>query len=377
MVVGDKLIAISLGDTMRILHIANIKENKANGVCVAVPQHVISQANFADVAFININNVAIPELKEYQIFVDNNTKIEKKLDKFGLPDIVVFHEVNYIDYIYIYKQFLKRNIPYVILPHGSLTQGALRKKWLKKKVAYTLLFNKFIRNALAIQCLSQSEADRIKIKTPQKFIGTNGIYDIPNKKQNHSEKCTKLLYIGRLDIIIKGLDRLFDAIYINKEYFELNNITLDIYGPNKIDQKVNLQEFVNKKSLTDIVILHEPVYGEEKYEILRNHDLFVQVSRTEGMPVGILEAMNIGLPCFITQGTSMLDMLIKYDAGYCAGETSEDMATNLIKAIECNQKKAKGCNAIRLVSENYLWNNVSCNNIKKYKQLVEQNESNI
>lgn len=361
---------------MKILHIANIKENKANGVCVAVPQHVIFQAKFADVAFINLNNVAIAELKDYQIFFDKDTIIEDILKEFALPDIVVFHEVNYVGYTQLYKQFKKQYIPYIILPHGELTQGALRKKWLKKKVAYTLLFNKFIRNAIAIQCLSENEANRIKIKTPIKFVGTNGVYDIPEKKRFFSDKCTKLLYIGRLDIIIKGIDRLFDAICINKKYFEQNKITLDIYGPKKTDQKLDVQDLINKKSLTNIVFLHAPIYGEDKYEIIRNHDLFLQTSRTEGMPMGILEAMNIGLPCFITKGTSFADILVEYDAGYYAGETVEEIAQNLIKAIECDQKEIKSSNAIKLVSTKYLWSNVAENTIKKYEQLIGKDESN-
>lgn len=361
---------------MKVLHIANIEENKANGVCVVVPQHVIAQAKFADVAFININNKAINELKNLQIFVDTNSIVEEALNKFGSPDIVIFHESNQIGYIKIYKQFFKNNIPYIILPHGELTQGALRKKWLKKKVAFALIFNKFVRKALAIQCLSQSEASRIKIKTPIKFIGTNGIYDIPEKKQFFSTKCTKLLYIGRLDIKIKGLDRIFDAIYINKDYFEKNNIVFDIYGPKKLDQKADLQEFINKKTLTNIVFLHEPVYGEEKYEIIRNHDLFIQASRTEGMPMGILEAMCIGLPCFITRGTSLADLLVEYDAGYYAGETVEEIAKNLIKAIECDKKEIKSNNAIMLISSQYIWDQVAENTVRTYEQLLGNNESN-
>lgn len=360
---------------MKILHIANITDNRASGVCVVVPQHIIAQAKFADIAFVNINNKAIPELENFQILVNNNIVDDVK-KSFGLPELVIIHEVNYIDYVHIYKQFKKQNIPYIILPHGELTQDALHKKWLKKKVAYALLFNKFIRSAIAIQCLSQNEADRIKIKTPTKFIATNGVCDIPEKKRIFSIKCTKLLYIGRLDIIIKGIDRLFDAICINKKYFEQNEITLDIYGPKKSDQKFDVQKLINKKNLANIVFLHEPIYGETKYEIIRNHDLFLQTSRTEGMPMGILEAMNIGLPCFITKGTSFADLLVEFDAGYYAGETVEEIAQNLIKTIECDEKEAKSLNAMKLVSTQYLWSNVAEKTIKKYKQLIGNNESN-
>lgn len=358
---------------MKVLHIANIKENKANGVCVAVPQHVISQANFADVAFININNIAIPELKEYQIFVDDNTKIDNILNKFGKPDIVIFHEVNYIDYIYIYKQFLRCNIPYIILPHGSLTQGALHKKWLKKKVAYTLLFNKFIRSAIAIQCLSQSEADTIKIKTPQKFIGTNGIQIANKLKEKFNTRCVKLFYIGRLDYYHKGLDIMINALTCIKQEICDNNVTLSIFGPDVPNYRKKLQDIIDSNNMNNYIKICSPVFGDEKLNVIENYDLFIQTSRFEGLPMGVLEVMGHGVPCIVSRGTNIGEAVLENNCGYYAGETVEEVVEAIKVAIaDKSNWKSIGKKAYDFVNVNYNWDRVAANTIDEYRKLKSE-----
>ena len=83
---------------MVILHIANIGDNLANGVHVAVPRHVQAQANLAQVLLVNIRNINVAgdmqcEYKGAESFPDYLP------EPFNKPDIAIFHEVNYIEYI--------------------------------------------------------------------------------------------------------------------------------------------------------------------------------------------------------------------------------------------------------------------------------------
>ena len=61
------------------------------------------------------------------------------------------------EYLWIWPQLKKSRIPFIIIPHGELADGAQSKKHLKKMIGNYLFFNRFINNAEAIQCLSQNE----------------------------------------------------------------------------------------------------------------------------------------------------------------------------------------------------------------------------
>ena len=101
---------------MRILHIAHITSDLCNGVCVVVPKHIMSQKKFADVLFLNVSKEDIQGI-DCQVNVGSTQNISKISRQKGYIDLVVFHEAYRKEYLTIYKELVKCNIPYVIIPH--------------------------------------------------------------------------------------------------------------------------------------------------------------------------------------------------------------------------------------------------------------------
>ena len=124
---------------MNILHIAKIEKSKYKGVCVAVPSHVISQQKCENVAFMNINDEKIPDIKN-QILYTKPFRIDNVIEAWCKPDLVVFHEIYRIEFIQIKNELKKAGIPYIIVPHGSLTENAQKKSKIKKKIANFFFF---------------------------------------------------------------------------------------------------------------------------------------------------------------------------------------------------------------------------------------------
>lgn len=347
---------------MKIVHVASIGNNLTQGIAVVVPQHVKAQAQLAQVCLVNIRNIDV--MKDGMQYGYRGVKNfpDYLLAPFDKPDIVVFHGVNIPEYIKIYKELLKKDIPYVIVPHGENTDSALRKKWLKKKIAYLLLFNRFIRKAAGLQCLSQGEYDETHT-SDKKFIVPNGM-DLHEQKPLHLGRgIVKLLYIGRLEWQIKGLDMMIEAVAQNRG----GRIELAIYGPGDGGRKEEVAKLIRKYKAEDVVLLHDAVFGEDKARAYVDCDLFIQTSRTEGMPMGVLEALSYGIPVIVTKGTRLKELVEQYDAGYTA-ENNAGSITNAIKEALSTKElwELKGYNGLKLISENYLWENVAKRAVGEY-----------
>lgn len=355
---------------MIILHIGNITLDKCSGVNVIVPQHIIYQQNLCDVAFLNINNQKVYGIKK-QFAYDSSFSIDKLPAPFNFPDLVVFHEIYRPQYLKIYKELLKKNIKYIIFPHGGLTKTAQSKKKLKKLIANQLFFYNFFKHASAIQCLSKKECMQTSNQY-LKFIGTNGVKLQSYKEKRKSMTKVNFSFIGRFEIYIKGLDLLIEALTILKDKNELKEkFLITLYGPDENGSHKKMNELISKNNLEEYIKVSKPIFDEAKKNILDQTDIYIQVSRTEGMSGSILEALANGVPCLITEGTGMKEYIEKYDAGWASMTSAIDIANKIAESIYDQERSIKGMNAQKLIAENFDWDIITKQNIEQYQKILE------
>ena len=293
---------------MNILHVGYVENRPDSGVANVIPLYLSHQSRYAKVALLNYCDfIPVSAENTYPVVYakDGQYDLSKVKLPFSKIDLVVFHEVYRPQFIKLSAYLRKNNIPYIITPHGSLTKDALRHKMVKKYLGNLFFFSLFIKNARAIHFLSESERDKtVKFNKTNSFIRNNGVKLLSYQKKGFSKDRLDLVYVGRLEVRIKGIDRILDTAKIIKERMIQDNIRIQLFGTGNQKDIQKIQKLIVEQKLSEVVVLNDGVFGDEKIQKILSHDCFIQLSRTEGQPLGIIEAMGIGMPCLVTEGTT-------------------------------------------------------------------------
>ncbi|MBQ4647805.1 MAG: glycosyltransferase [Clostridia bacterium] len=352
---------------MTILHIAGITDDKCAGVNVAVPQHIIAQQSVCDVAFLNVFPVKADGVQT-QFNYSKGFMLKNLPSPYCKPDLIVFHEIYRYPFIKLYKEALKLKIPYIVVPHGGLTKTAQSKKSWKKRPANVLLFNRYLKKAAGIHYLSKNEKSNSVFKG-ESIVVPNGVF-LPSTVTHNQNKELVFAYIGRLEIDIKGLDLLLNAIKSVSAQLRKGLCKFNIYGPEYAGEKEVLAEMIKTLGIEDLVVVHPPVFGAEKVRILSSTDVYIQTSRTEGMPMGIVEAMTYGIPCAVTVGTGMGDFVCANGCGWVSKNTAKDIADMILQVVnDKNLHRQKGDNGAKVSAATFSWDSVAAQTVAKYADL--------
>ena len=334
------------------------------GPTYSVPEQIYAQSSVDNVFWFNLNHQVKKEwLRKDDVF-HNLDDYLPSLDSipfpFNEPDIVIIE--GFYDYFLssIVKEVQKKKIPYFIIPRGEMNDGAQKSKWLKKQLANFVWFNRMVAKSAAIIYLSENERDcSTRWKNKKNFIIPNGINYTKCEKKFDLKDEIKAVFIGRLDIYHKGIDSLLTAIASIAQQLRAAGFVLRMYGPEWNKSYGWISKTIKDNQIGDIVLLQDAVYGNEKIDILKKSDLFVLTSRFEGLSMGLLEAMSLGLPCLVTPGTNMLDAVQKHDAGWCSECNWMAISQALLSIInEKNKFELKSQNASFLASK-YSWNSIA------------------
>ena len=356
---------------MVVLHICPLSDDLCNGVHNAVPCHVKAQRAYADAALWNLGQPLDIDGLAQSYSADS---LDALPAPYRQPDLVVFHEIYIPRYLPLSGELRKRRIPYVIVPHGALKRGAQQKSRLKKAAANLLLFKRFCNGASGIQCLTEIEKQE-SVMGKNLFVAPNGVDTPAQTKTAFRTDETHFVYIGRILPFIKGLDLMIQAFALEKDFLRKHRCRLDIYGPTE-DRGVSfipeMQEYIRQGGVGDLVSLHPAVVREEKQRVLLDADVFIQTSRTEGMPMGILEALSYGLPCLVTEGTTFAQTIADKAAGWNGGTSAEEIARALRSAVNSRTRFGElSANAVRMANA-YSWDSAAATAVRYYQECLKE-----
>lgn len=268
----------------------------------------------------------------------------------------------------------------IIAPHGTLSEFALGKSKLKKDIALSLFERKNLEKSSVLHATSEYEIEdfrRLGLNNPIAYI-ENGIgSEIVEMKGNGDQFKEKynlpkdkkiLLYLSRITPK-KGLDMLIPAISELKDDFR--DWVLVIVGNDEFNYQREVLEIIDKCNLRNKVFIIEPQYGNAKFDVFDASNFFILPSYSEGSPMVVVDALAYGLPVITTKSSSWND-LNKYQCGYWVDIKKIEIKKALEKMINLSEEELilYSKNAVKLVREKYLWDEISQKTIEMYKWLA-------
>lgn len=269
-------------------------------------------------------------------------------DRFAiLPgnSLLNFHSVNR-RFAPLLGDLHQAGVPYVLTSHGQLGfQSAWR--WLKKLV-YLNCVNRGPFNAAGLHLLTEFAGRRVMFLLPGyrglKLIQGNlvalpKLAELPTALRSDygiPEDACVLVFLGRLDVWVKGLDLVVEAFScLPGERFRLILI-----GPDWQYGKARLEVMAERFGCRDRIHFVGPVYGEKKWSLLRLADVFLSPSRWEAFSIAQAEAMAIGLPVITSTKVNLALELREADAALLTPLAVEPLA-KAIAMLEADPERRR------------------------------------
>jgi glycosyltransferase involved in cell wall biosynthesis len=321
----------------------------------------------------NLFSFSVPDDMKRKLIVDRDDILCVNLHSVFTPiNIAIANLVKSLD------------IKLCITPHGGYHDYSFKRNFLKKKIFTQLFESKFLRQMDYFFIFGKQEGDFIrKYSSKNQYILLNGfpgdkikqpIYNPPVKA---SDSKLKLLFLGRLDPMHKGLDMLIKSI----AYLKDENIELTIAGPtfNEASQQY-LRQLIIDTGVASRIAFRGPVYQQAEKELLyASHHVFVHTSRWEGMPMGVIEALCYGMPVLVSKATNLAGIVSENQFGYVTDDLTPQAIAQVIAGI-CNGKHQLSefsQNAWNRSSRIFNWNKITQQYVdaiysesKRYLQVV-------
>lgn len=244
-------------------------------------------------------------------------------------------------------------IAYVYSPHGAFGFLNIKGEDLKKSVFRTILGLRFLNGAKWVHVFSPKDLSllrrygvktRIKIFpngiTQRKHLSPDAPHWIDDLEHTGEGRIT-LGFLGRIDIMVKGLDLLLEGLGVAINNYGIRNLHLLIAGPDWYGSIPILKDIAVKLGVSKNIKFLGEIPKEQVPHFFRQIDCLVISSRFEGFPLVFAEACAFGCPVIVSKGSNVADLVRKY----CVGLVADPFPKGFADAIKF------GCEHPKLIAE--------------------------
>lgn len=290
-----------------------------------------------------------------------------------------------------------RGLKVVYTPHGMLEPWIMKRHYWTRKLPATMLFQKRgIQVADVLHATADSERDNLmRLGWNRQISVIPNCVQVEKIQMKTSWKRNKnILFLSRVHVK-KGINFLIAAVANLKS--ELQGYTINIAGEGEQGYIDALKTLASYLGISDMINFVGGVYGERKWELFREADLFVLPTHSENFGIVVAEALACGTPVVTTNGTPWQelngnDTCERGIAGRPKNKSCEcdtvDMPTNkcgwwtaigteaitaaLHEFLQCSEEQLEqmGRNGRRLIEEKYSTVKIAADMVELYNEVI-------
>lgn len=269
-------------------------------------------------------------------YMKKEINLLEKIINIEKPDILIMN--TFIPSV-IFSSFIKSNFPNIKIitwmhsdPEYSLNHIA---KFYKKE------FKASFKNVDKVICLSE----KVKEVLIQYGADAEVIYNpmVLNQK-GVSELTEKVIsYTARLDIKVKGIDYLCKvANFLPEEW------TIRVAGDGTTQEVKKFMSLIKENKVENKINFVGPLMGNKLVEHYVNSSIFISTSRTEGLPLVMIEAISYGLPIISFNHNGGKEILDNGEFGILVSNNDVVKMGKEINNLIKNKSKLKSFQALSL-----------------------------
>lgn len=230
---------------------------------------------------------------------------------------------------------LIKNRRVVVSPRGTLSPYSFQNK----NATIKKLIHRFISMPLLAKCdihvTSQREREAMEqLIKPKRIFDLPNFISLPDKKavlKTEKAACFKLIFFSRIEEK-KGLELLIGAL--SKVEFP---VKLTIAGSGNDVYLEKLKTLAFDRQVGD-KINWIGFQQENKFDLLREHDLFILPSYDENFGNAVIESLSVGTAVLISEQVGLADYVSKNSLGWIC-KTDENEIADAINTILLNEQE--------------------------------------
>jgi glycosyltransferase involved in cell wall biosynthesis len=264
------------------------------------------------------------------------------------------------------RQAASAGARYVVTTHGVYNPWVIARGTATKRIWNLLLERRHLRRALALHLFFRDELRGLQDLgvDAATVIVPNGI-SAPSGVRWDGGSGGYLLWLGRFDVAIKGVDLLVRAV---RELPESERRVIRLHGTDVRGGKASLMELARDLGVERWIEIRDPIYGEEKWDALARASAYVHPSRRDTAPMAVGEAVGAGVPTLVTD-YPLGRLLASADAAVMCDRTPRGIAEGIARLV--SEEGARSSVAgVELAAGRLSWDSVARSWLEQVERLL-------